>query len=611
MPMMRLNPPQESFRFRVPSYGLDHQGGAIVDLLVRLDFIENVGITDPYAYPEFVSIVDFIKDYLVTYENETDFWEILNKNLVTTLLNDTIPTNFGVEYNLDQVVDSLTVEIEVEPGSSLVNYARASTVTGSPEDGDIDFDQSFSFEIEDYGLDHQGGAIVDIRVDLNFKEDIAIDDPFEYPEFVSIVNFIKDYLVTYKNETDFWEIVSKNLTEALLTQTIPTTFGVSYHLDEVVESLTVDIQVDAGSSLVNYPRASTVSQSVAPPETPFLRNPASDVFAISGGSSGTPTLQLDFVDYNLQSLNDFAVFNVDDPQGSIGGITPEKAGYIQAALNRARSLFSNIADIPAGFDPLSLTRSLTFNSGDNFRFLAIQDDSLDQVRFQGLTNPTVWFAGAEPSNISEAGPGEFKLVWKDGEGNSTHQQDLAFTIKATEAPQPLGADLQGEQENEVIDLRAVDPTQKVEARFSLYREAANNNVVGFYQISDAQGTIRDSLTGLSLRPEEQGYSEAAVRNRIPGIELSVSNQSTTTATGVLQGGALYAPFMIANGSADQLLDATQANDPNVYVPFLAANHDRTDHIFRLGSKTFAFEDLPFGGDQDRNDHIVQFELAEM
>jgi hypothetical protein len=56
-----LQSPDERFAFAIPDYGLDHQTGAIVDILVDLDFKQDVGASDPYAYPEFVSIVNFIK----------------------------------------------------------------------------------------------------------------------------------------------------------------------------------------------------------------------------------------------------------------------------------------------------------------------------------------------------------------------------------------------------------------------------------------------------------------------------------------------------------------------------------------------------------------------
>ncbi|ELR99601.1 hypothetical protein, partial [Gloeocapsa sp. PCC 73106] len=47
-----LQPPEENFSFEIPNYGLDHQGGAIVDITVDLDFIEGIGETDPFEYPE-------------------------------------------------------------------------------------------------------------------------------------------------------------------------------------------------------------------------------------------------------------------------------------------------------------------------------------------------------------------------------------------------------------------------------------------------------------------------------------------------------------------------------------------------------------------------------
>ena len=166
--MARSKSPNESFSFTIPSYGLDHQGGAIVDIIVNLDFKKDIGVADPFAYPEFVSIANFIKDYLVEYPNETDFWEILNRNLTQALLTEKIPTTFGVEYNLSEVVDSLTVDIGVESGSSLVNFIRASKVIGSPSSSGIDFDEGFSFEINDSGLNHQGGAVLDFKLDFVF-----------------------------------------------------------------------------------------------------------------------------------------------------------------------------------------------------------------------------------------------------------------------------------------------------------------------------------------------------------------------------------------------------------------------------------------------------------
>ena len=123
----------ESWSFSIEDYAIEHQGNAVIDITVSYNYVDGVGQNDPLEYPEFTQIYNFINSYLINYSNETGFWEILNKNLVDTLLNKPIPTEFGVEYNLNEVVESLTVVIDVEPGSSEIEISRSSTVTGIPQ----------------------------------------------------------------------------------------------------------------------------------------------------------------------------------------------------------------------------------------------------------------------------------------------------------------------------------------------------------------------------------------------------------------------------------------------------------------------------------------------
>ncbi|MEM9162316.1 MAG: hypothetical protein AAGC54_04520 [Cyanobacteria bacterium P01_F01_bin.4] len=78
-----------------------------------------------------MQIYNFINTFLVDYPNETDFWEILNKNLVTDLLSEPIPTVFGFDYQLAEVLDELTVDIDVQSGSSDIFVPRSSLVTGT------------------------------------------------------------------------------------------------------------------------------------------------------------------------------------------------------------------------------------------------------------------------------------------------------------------------------------------------------------------------------------------------------------------------------------------------------------------------------------------------
>lgn len=129
----QINPPSENFSFQIVDYEIEHQGEAVIDILVDLDLKEGIGEDDPFEYTDFTPIRDFITDFLVTYPNETDFWEILNKNLATTLLTESIPTPFGIEYNLDEVLDAITIDIDVQSGSSGIETPRSSRITQTVE----------------------------------------------------------------------------------------------------------------------------------------------------------------------------------------------------------------------------------------------------------------------------------------------------------------------------------------------------------------------------------------------------------------------------------------------------------------------------------------------
>jgi len=468
-------------------------------------------------------------------------------------------------------------------------------------------DERFSFWILDYGLDHQGGAVVDIFIDLQFKEGVGVVNPFDYPEFVSIVNFVKDYLVKYPNETDFWEILNKNLAAALMTEIIPTTFGVEYHLAEVVDTVTVDIQVQSGSSLVNFPRASGVSQSIEIGAE--LVAVGEGTFTVAAPDAGESLLRIKPSASSARTVNDLAVFAVDDALGRIDGFNPGEAGYAQAALSRARNALSSLADRPEGLDLADLGRNLLSENDELFRFLLIRNDSLDAVRQRNEANPAILFGTPDQLTIAAAGRGMYTLTWNYGSGSGEEAENLVFELDAINMGQPLGSAVQDQPQAELIDLRDVAPDTLVKASFEVYREAAFDNYVGFYAILDLQGTIADALTGELLRPGDIGYVQAAVRNRIAGLDLRVANQATTTVEASFQGGSLLAPLLVVNGDPLWLEDDNAANDPAVYVPFLAANADGVDHVRLLANNTFGFEDLAGGGDFDCNDIIIRASLS--
>ncbi len=147
-----------------------------------------------------------------------------------------------------------------------------------------------------------------------------------------------------------------------------------------------------------------------------------------------------------------------------------------------------------------------------------------------------------------------------------------------------------EDEGEIFDLQDF-ADQVVSVDFVVTRSAEHNNYVGFYKIDDITGMV-DGLT-----PGDEGYTEAALSRQVSDIKLQTTNEETLNFSTNLDGGDIYAPFIIVNDSPDSLSDLS-----SIYFPFLGANSDNKDRVRLLGENTFGFED---GTDFDYNDLIVQ------
>ncbi|MEG4913590.1 hypothetical protein [Microcoleus sp. B7-D4] len=188
--------PDENWAFNFKDYTIEHQG--LNTLNLKVGYGLKPGIT-PNEYPDFVPIYQSIDNFLVNYPNETDFWEIVNKNLTEKVLNE------------NPVLTDVTIQLEVLPTERLP-YDRASTVFRS-QSGKITEDWNFS--VKDYAINHQGLNKLNLDIDYQYKPEIA---PNEYPDFVPIYKSIDNFFTTYPNETDFWEVVNKNLTQNILNE---------------------------------------------------------------------------------------------------------------------------------------------------------------------------------------------------------------------------------------------------------------------------------------------------------------------------------------------------------------------------------------------------------
>jgi hypothetical protein len=76
------------------------------------------------------------------------------------------------------------------------------------------YEEIFGFQMPTYATQHQGGAILNIKVAYRYMPDAIANN--DYPDFVPIKKEIDKFFLSYANKTDFWEIVNKKLVQFIL-----------------------------------------------------------------------------------------------------------------------------------------------------------------------------------------------------------------------------------------------------------------------------------------------------------------------------------------------------------------------------------------------------------
>jgi hypothetical protein len=147
--------------------------------------------------------------------------------------------------------------------SNIINVLAKPLVRQSPDAIEYNY-EAWSFNIDNYAIEHQGKATLNIEVSYQYRKN-AKHDYLKYPNFVPVYEFINKFLVSYPNETDYWEILNKKLVKSLLIEPMLTAKNIKYKLADVVDSLTVKIDIKANSSDLKIPRSSIVTGK--PPQT--------------------------------------------------------------------------------------------------------------------------------------------------------------------------------------------------------------------------------------------------------------------------------------------------------------------------------------------------------
>ncbi|MUG94706.1 DUF4347 domain-containing protein [Scytonema sp. UIC 10036] len=340
----------------------------------------------------------------------------------------------------------------------------------------------------------------------------------------------------------------------------------------------------------------------------LIKNPQGENLLEINGDVSKATLKFTLSGKHLEreTIHEIGVFVVDDTQGRVNGLLPSDPGYLQAALQRGKVIFSLIPDNFVS-DPSRILQGL---NSPLLAFYLVQKGSTDDV-LNGSGHRVLFgsMAGANGLSvlqINDLGSGNFELAFEDLLGDTA--RDIVLKVNLTDEPMPIGTSLQGQREREIFDLSDLKGLQ-VPVLFPIIEsEAAYNNTVGFYRLEDSQGTVRDPMTGQLFKPGDPGYTKAAARNsKAYGVSFDRNSRGLQIN---LEGGYLYAPFIIANSTLEKLLDDDNTNDPAVYFIYARANPDRVDHIRLLGDNTWGFEDMPDGGDLDFNDMVIRLTVPE-
>ncbi|MDM3849924.1 MAG: transporter substrate-binding domain-containing protein [Aphanizomenon gracile PMC627.10] len=284
-----------------------------------------------------------------------------------------------------------------------------------------------------------------------------------------------------------------------------------------------------------------------------------------------------------------------DADGSINGINRNSTGYLSEVLKHSQTIFSILDNNPNGFDSNSFSRTLgEFDNNTYFGLYMIQGRDATTVLNTGDYSSLVLSQNVKALQTLDNGA-NLVFNWETNGDNS--YDDLII-----EAAPTLEGTVFGTTLDKTIDLTGLDH-QVHNISFTVNREAAYDNLIGFYRVNE-QGQVLDSQGKVvSGNPnQDSNYAQLAINNRLD-ILLSTGNQQTAVFNEQLMGGVRYAPILIANGGS-----ASSPNFSHTYFAYSGANSDGVNHVRRMADNIFGFEDIRGGGDNDFNDVIVSVKV---
>jgi len=349
---------------------IKHQGMTTINLTIDYLYKENAK-----NYLDHQQVANWVDYYLSSYPNETDYWEVLNKNLASNLATTTISKSFGTngsDIYMPNSVSELSTTVAVRSGSSDVHYPRYSKVTIEPFNDGL---EAFSFGLPEYKVEHLGGNTIDVSIEYNYRP--ATDQYAQtYFEFSQVAHYIEDFFITYPNETDSWEVVNDRLNNQLSTDVIDKSFGFTgenYFLPGLIDELSTTIS-HKGEAGTLAPAITSTKKTTLKPGTVLeakiaelqLRGnlPLLDLQGFGSDQELKATIGLERSASDNLSLG---FYQVEDIEGSVVDqvsgrkLKPGDIGYESVALMQD-NLVASLQDLQTE-DGISLSRIETVSGG--------------------------------------------------------------------------------------------------------------------------------------------------------------------------------------------------------------------------------------------------------
>ncbi|MEC4987821.1 MAG: Calx-beta domain-containing protein, partial [Oscillatoria sp. PMC 1068.18] len=372
---------------------------------------------------------------------------------------------------------------------------------------------------------------------------------------------------------------------------------------------TFDVEVTAIDEAGNVGEDDTTDELTVVTIDDFEITPnENNVFEIDGPIDGVARIKYTLdEDTEVSLINELGVFRVNDLEGGIDvdgdgvtDLTPDDEGYLAAALQSGEVIFSALPGGLKDCEPPMTIRD--FQTGDLLSYYLVQDGTSDTIlaALAAGNEPTsnVFFGSVAANSdsldhleVTNLTASSYTLNWEDVVGGGDRDfDDFVVDVEITTENRPLGASLQGEEEQEVFDIRDVSSGEliRVSAEVLPSTESLLDNKVGLYRLVDESGVVRDRFTGNLIAPGEIGYRRAALsQTQFEFGELETGRE-------FIQEG-LYAPYIFTD-------------DGDVYFPFLEANPNQADQLLLLGDNTFSFEDVLATSEEDYNDIVFKIDF---